>query len=57
MQDMWAEDQAEERQIAQERGQEGYLEARVLHRPIRVLPTLQPAITLEGFPIVMRVYS
>jgi CBS domain-containing protein len=47
MQDMWAEDQAEEQQIAQERGQEGYLEAWVLHRPIRALPTLQPAITLE----------
>jgi CBS domain-containing protein len=48
MQDMRAEDQAEEQQIAQERGQEeGHLEAWVLHRPIRALPTLPPPITLE----------
>lgn len=48
MQDMREADQAEEQQIAQERTHaEGHLEARVLHRPIRELPTLQPAITLE----------
>lgn len=48
MQDMRAEEQAEERQIAQERAHaEGHLDARVLQRPIRELPTLQPAITLE----------
>jgi len=41
-------DQAEEQQIAQERTHaEGHLDARVLHRPIRELPNLQPAITLE----------
>ena len=48
MQDRREADQAEEHQIAEERTQaEGHLEARVLHRPIRELPTLQPAITLE----------
>jgi CBS domain-containing protein len=48
MQDRREADQAEEQQIAQERAHaEGPLEARVLHRPIRELPTLQPAITLE----------
>jgi len=48
MQDMREADQAEEQQIAQERTHaEGHLEARVLHRPIWELPTLQPAITLE----------
>jgi CBS domain-containing protein len=48
MQDMREADQAEEQQIAQERTHaEGHLEARVLHRPIRELPTLQPAIILE----------
>jgi CBS domain-containing protein len=45
---MREEYQAEEQQIAQEQAHaEGHLEARVLHRPIRELPTLQPAITLE----------
>jgi CBS domain-containing protein len=48
MQDRREADQAEEQQIAQERAHaEGHLEARVLHRPIRELPTLQPAIILE----------
>ena len=48
MQDTREADQAEEHQIAQEQTQaEGHLEARVLHRSIRELPTLQPAITLE----------
>ncbi len=48
MQDMREADQAEEQQIAQERTHaEGHLEARVLHRPIRELPTVQPAVTLE----------
>ena len=48
MQDMREEEQAEEQQIAQERAHaEGHLEARVLQRPIRELPTLQPVITLE----------
>jgi CBS domain-containing protein len=48
MQDIREADQAEEQQIAQERTHaEGHLEARVLHRPIRELSTLQPAITLE----------
>ena len=47
MQDRQEADQAEEQQIAQERTYtEGHLEARVLHRPIRELPTLQPALTL-----------
>jgi CBS domain-containing protein len=51
MQDRREADQAEEQQIAQEQTHaEGHLEARVLrvlHRPIRELPTLQPTITLE----------
>ena len=48
MHDRQEADQAEEQQIAQERGQEeAYREAWVLHRPLRALPTLQPAITLE----------
>jgi CBS domain-containing protein len=48
MQDIREADQAEEQQIARERTHaEGHLEAGVLHRPIRELPTLQPAITLE----------
>lgn len=48
MHDMREADQAEEQQIAQERTHaKGHLEARVLHRPIRELPTLHPAITLE----------
>src|SRR5207247_3232990 len=48
MQNIREADQAEEQQIAQEQAHaEGHLEARVLHRPIRELPTLQPATTLE----------
>jgi CBS domain-containing protein len=48
MQDRQEADQAEEQQIAQERTYaEGHLEARVLHRPVRELPTVQPPITLE----------
>jgi CBS domain-containing protein len=48
MQDIRETDLGEEQQIAQERAHaEGGLEARVLRRPIRELPTVQPAIILE----------
>jgi CBS domain-containing protein len=48
MQEMREEDKAEEQKIAQERAyDEVHLESRALKRPIRELPTLEPAITLE----------